>query len=131
MRLPLPRLLRSRRTWLITAIVTLIFWTPTAYPRGMLAAYLEYACGHYEIQTAGYPVRWYREYQALLRERYDVELNMVAGCVVWPNTEWFMEGYNSVSSPMLTHKYGKDILKECADLARQRWEQKHPDGGRS
>src|SRR5205085_1239093 len=127
MRLALPNLLKSRRAWIITAVMVLALWIPTAYPRGMLMAHLEYACGHYEIQDAGYPVEWRREYHQLLRERYNVNLNRVADCVVWPNTKWFMDGYNSVSEPKLIRKYGKDIFNECAASAERRWKREHPE----
>ena len=115
---------QSRRARFLTIMVVLGLvglWYPTAYPRGMLMAFIDHACGHYEIQTYGYPVAWYREYSSLLREKYDVQLNMVAGCVVWPTLEWYVDGYNSVSESLLKDKYGQDIFRECSDLAREKY----------
>lgn len=36
----------------------IILWSPLAYSRGMLMAYVDHACGHYEQKTFGYPAPW-------------------------------------------------------------------------
>ncbi len=57
------------------------------------------------------------EYARLLKERYGVELNYVAGCVVTEELVGYADGYNSTSKQLLEQKYGKDIFAECRRLA--------------
>ena len=61
-----------------------------------------------------------------LRERYGVEINPVAGCVVTKDLVWYVDGYNSVARPRIVARHSKDIFAECAAEARVAWEQAHP-----
>jgi hypothetical protein len=121
---------RSRRAWGLTvaaAVVLTVAWYVGAYPRGMLMAYIDHACGHDEIQTSGYSAGYGWEYGRLLQERYGVRLHAVADCKVWPHERWYVRGYNSVSERLLTKKHGRDIFAECEALALQQWRAEHPD----
>jgi hypothetical protein len=120
--------MKSRR-FLLAAAITLVvggvLWYIAAYPRGMLMANIDYARGHFEIQTYGYPAPWYGEYSRLLDERYEVKLNRVAGCVVWPGLRWYANGYNKEMRTHLIEDYGRDIFEECQQIARKASEAKH------
>jgi hypothetical protein len=128
----MPSLLKSRRAWAVAAAVGLavtiqVFftWYYTAYERGRLMAYIDHARGHYEIKAVGLPPHWRGEYARLLQQKYGVEVNPVAGCMVSEDLGWYVEGYNSISGRLLCGEYGKNIFEECADQAREKWQAEH------
>src|SRR5262245_31023182 len=121
---------KTRRGWLIAAGIGCLLafvWPLTAYPRGMLRAYIDHARGHFEQKTFGYPAPWRWEYARLLEEKYGVKLNAVAGCEVDYSLFEYVEGYNAVSTSLLIDHFGHDIFEECYTLARERWETDHPE----
>jgi hypothetical protein len=120
-----PSLLTRRRV-LVAAVAFLFSWYAGSYWRGMTKASIDHACGHYEIKAWGFPAGWRGDYMRLLSERYAVEEDVVGGCMVFPTTEWYADGYNSVSRPLLLKKYGKDIFAECAAQAKRQWQAEHP-----
>jgi hypothetical protein len=103
----------------LAALALVVAWYLTAYHRGMLAAYLDHSRGHYEVQTYGFPAEWRHEYARLLRERYGVELNAVAGCVVSHDLVAYVDGYNAASRRLLTARFGSDIFADCRRQAMQ------------
>lgn len=119
----------TRRRLIVTAVTLLalaVGWWFSAYPRGMIGAWADHASGHYEIKTYGYPAPWAWEYRRLVKERYGVEINAEAGCVVTQDLVWYVDGYNSVSRPRIVARHGKDIFAECTTEARLTYEQAHP-----
>jgi hypothetical protein len=122
------RLLTRRR--IIKSIVVILIlrigWWGTAYPRGMIVAWYDLALGDYKIKGAGYPAPEYWEYRKLLQERYGVQINAVAGCVVDEELDWYIDGYNSISSPRIKAHFGENIFEECSEEARVKWEKDHP-----
>jgi len=118
---------RVRRIVLAYALASVVVWFAASYPRGMLMAYIDHVCGHYEEKGWGYPAPWRHEYIRLLRERYGVEEDIVGDCMLWPTTEMYAEGCNDASGPLLVRKYGKDNFAECAAVAKQEWHAQHPD----
>ncbi len=118
---------RGRRVVLICRLVSVVAWFAGSYPRGMLMAYIDHACGHYEVKDWGLPPPWIGEYTRLLEEKYGVSYRSVGGCMVFPSVGWYADGYSSVSRPLLVRKYGKDIFAECAAAAEQDWRTRYPD----
>jgi uncharacterized protein (TIGR03067 family) len=117
-------LLKSRRAWAGFAVVGLLLvvgWYVSAYPRGMLMAHLDHALGHHEMKVYGLPEPWEEAYAELLRQRYGVKWNFVAGCVVPEELARYANGYNAVSRRLLIEKHGKDIFEECNAVAEQKW----------
>jgi hypothetical protein len=123
--------LKVTRTWLkrlalarlIAALIVLaIAWLLAAWPFGAVMAHIDHLRGHDEIKTYGLPAQWRDGYAALLRERYGVELNPVAGCAPPVSLMQYVDGYNRVSESYLKQKHGKDILIECAQEARAIYE---------
>ena len=112
--------LNSVRTWTIAVLVGLAAYTAwyfTAYPRGMLMAYVDHARGRDEVLCYGLPGPCFFEECQLLQERYGVNQYLVAGCVVSHELRSYADGYNSVSQRLIIEKHGKDIFKECEALA--------------
>jgi hypothetical protein len=87
-----------------------------------LRARFDHANDHHEIKLYGSPRDsfWDKnelEYYRLLEERYGVEPNWVAGCLITKEFRWYCDGYNAVTKQLLSEKHGKDIFLECARLA--------------
>lgn len=127
-----------RRSWLtrrrlIDAALSLpllvLAWWISAYPRGMIVALADCACGQYEVQTFGYPAPWLPEFRRLASARYGVEVRVVAGCVVTEELVQYVHGYNAVSRSRIHARFGKDVIAECAEDARTAWKLAHPGEG--
>jgi hypothetical protein len=124
---------RTRRRLIVIVIaagvVAFVVWCYSASPRGMIAAWVDGARGHNEVKTYGLPMGWDGEYARLLREKYGVEVNWVAGCVVTRDLVEYVDGYNSVATARIEAEYGKDIFAECTEEARAAWELANPRKG--
>ena len=59
-----------------------------------------------------------------MRERYNVQLNAVAGCYAPPRLIKYVDGYNQVSQSYIRRKYDKDIFEECAKDVQQNYDEK-------
>jgi hypothetical protein len=122
---------RPRRRLLVVggvAAALAVAWWLTPYPRGALAAWADHARGHLEVKVYGEPCPWDHAYARLLKERYGVEFNRVAYCVVTPGLVSYVRGYNSISVPRLNGRFGRDIFGECAAEAEAAWTQEHGAG---
>lgn len=117
---------RSRGAILGWVLVLFVLWFAASGLRGRLMAHIDLAAGHYEIKTYGFPDEWMDEYRKLLRKRYGMELNAVAGCLVTDWLESYVAGYNGVVKQALIEKYGKDILEECYNVFRNGGKKNHP-----
>jgi hypothetical protein len=115
-----------RRRWLLVVIAFLLSWYAGSYWRGMMMAVIDHTCGHYELKVWGLPMFFDDGHESLLREKYGVEMDVVGDCSVFPTTELYAKGYNSVSRPLLIQKYGKDIFAECRAVAEQQWQAEPP-----
>src|ERR1039457_2587750 len=104
-----------RHRWLSASLMLvagLIGWWVSGGIRGQLVAHFDVARGHYEILSLGFPAPWRSEYARILRERYGIELRVVAGCVVSPQLLAYTVGYNLVSMAAANHRFGPDIFRE-------------------
>jgi len=107
-------------------VLSSVVWSMTASVRGQLVADFDTNRGRYEVLAYGLPSPWRPEYTRLLRERYDVEVRTVALCIVSRSLLAYADSYNAVSTAAANRKFGHDIFKECAEEARQNWEQTAP-----
>jgi len=120
------RFIRAHKTLSATSIAIialLTIWTASPVLRGSVTARIDVARGHYEIETFGLPVPWRPQYAQLLHDRYGVEINPVAGCVVSQSLLSYSHAYNSVVADAVRHKFAHDIFAECAADARKAYEQ--------
>jgi hypothetical protein len=58
----------------------------------------------------------FADYARLLQERYEVEVNVVAGCVVTHELDQYVNGYNAASERLLQRKHGLDVVAECKKM---------------
>lgn len=118
----------SRRRMLIAvgvAAVTLLslpwLWPMFSVVHGRLDATLDVRRGHYQRLVYGLPVPWRPRYAQCLKERYDVEMRPVAGCIVSSSLEAYVRGYDSVMDKAIERKFGHSIYSECVSEAESQW----------
>src|SRR4051812_46541036 len=100
-------LLTSRRVWLVavTAKAMTTGWHFTAYPRGALMAHIDHSRGHSEVKVYGSLFPAEETAARLLKDKYGVVWERVAGCVVTEQLVRYADGYNSVSRRLLFKKH--------------------------
>jgi hypothetical protein len=106
---------------LASAVAGLVGWELVAPVRGRVAARFDIMRGRYEILSVGLPVVWRPESARLLRERYGIEEQVVAGCIVSPSLLAYVEGYNRVSMNAANRKFGHDVFQENVREASRNW----------
>ncbi|MFZ1087414.1 MAG: hypothetical protein WAN35_20815 [Terracidiphilus sp.] len=86
-------------------------------------ARVDVAHGRFKILTYGLPTQLHQQYGLLLRQRYGVEIQAVAGCIVARYQQDYVDAYNEVSSSAIKRKYRRDIFKEANDEIKKNWNQ--------
>ena len=69
------------------------------------------------------PIVWRFDQAALLRAKYNIHLR-VGGCIVTGFGMTYDHEYNQIQHPAITNKFGRDVVKECADEAEAAWKRK-------
>lgn len=100
-------------------------WVPFPGIQGNIEARIDIAHGRFRELGYGLPYRWTPVYKTLLRDRYGVEFNAVAGCIVSKSLEDYVAAYNKVSLSAANLKFGHDIFREVSEEARKDWEREH------
>jgi hypothetical protein len=100
-------------------------WAPIPQIRGGIAARIDVKHGHFKELGYGLPVPWRPAYERLLRKRYGIEFETVAGCLVSPYLEKYVVAYNEVSEGAVNRKFGHDVFKELLDEASSDWKRAH------
>jgi hypothetical protein len=126
------RFIRNHK--ILTAVLTLacccagfIGWIGSGSTRGRLVARYDLSRGHYVVLGAGLPAPWRPDYTRLLRDRYRIELRVVAGCMVNEPLLSYLEAYNQVSMEAANREFGHDVFKEAMIDASGIWALRHPD----
>jgi hypothetical protein len=102
-------------------VCSVVLWELATPLRGNLAARYDLARGKHRILNFGLPPLWLPEYARLLRERFGVELDAVAGCTVSQQLVSYGEAYDKVTAAAAIRKYGHDIFRECAEEAEKKY----------
>jgi hypothetical protein len=87
-------------------------WEISARLRGQFVARFDLARRHYRVLTLGLPARWRPEHTRLLRQRYGIEEQAVAGCMVSESLGAYVAWYNTLSMDAAKRKLGHDVFKE-------------------
>jgi hypothetical protein len=108
-------LFTHRKLAALSSFVIVLFgwwaWDASAHIRGQFAARNDISRGHYRILAAGTPAPERAVYVRLMRERYGVEVRIVAGCVVSESLFAYTQGYNAVSREAVERRFGKDVFE--------------------
>ena len=90
-----------------------------AAQRGRADARADLRAGKLAIETFGKPANYRPTYQRLLRERYGVQLRVVAGCAVDDSILGHTRGYNAIMRPEITRRFGTDVFDRTVADARR------------
>lgn len=71
--------------------------------------------------SGGPPAAWDNDWVRLLRERFQIELRWVAGCLVNYQIIGHERGYNEVSSAEIQRRFGRDVVWETRNEAQEKW----------
>lgn len=96
-------------------------WWFSASLRGQLAARFDVARGRYLLQTYGLPVPWINEEGRILRQRYGIQMEAVAGCVVSPPLVNYVDAYDDYVVAAANRRFGRDVFKESREEAERNW----------
>ena len=99
----------------------------TAPLRGRLVASLDVLRGRYSVMGYGLPPPYRDEYARLLHERYGIEYEQAALCLVSKSLVRYVDSYDSISAAAATRRFGRNIFEETAKEARTNWNREHPD----
>lgn len=83
-----------------------------AYARGQADARRDFTNGVLSMKSAGLPVPWAGDYDALLEKRCHVRTDWLAGCMVTEGLDKYIQGYDEVSSVCIRQKFGTNIFDE-------------------
>src|SRR5258706_12438901 len=94
--------IRKHRSLFVCLVIFLLIagfleWDYSAGIRGKLTARFDVARGRFEVLAYGLPAPWRPEWANLLRERYGIEMRIVAGCALSQSLAAYADGYNEVS----------------------------------
>jgi hypothetical protein len=123
MRYPMSRRRKITATIVLPlTFIVLVSWTPAPELQGRLHARFDLALGHYKVLGVGLPGPERPEFIRLLHERYGVEFDKVADCLVYPELLAYVKSYNSVSMAAANRKFGHDVFTETYHEADEKWE---------
>ena len=83
-----------------------------AFAQGQANARRDLTNGVMATKSAGLPAPWADEYDALLKKRYHVQTDWLAGCCVTDGLMKYIRGYNEVSEAYIQQKYGTNIFDD-------------------
>ena len=62
-------------------------------------------------------------YKQVLKDDYGIDLLIVAGCTVSDELVENANGYNEIMMQEIKKRFGKDVIREAEEKARQQFEQ--------
>lgn len=94
--------------------------TVQAFEQGQAEARKDLTNGVLALKSFGLPAPETSEYQRLLLERCGVRVQPIAGCLVSAGLVAYRDGYNQVSSAVVTQRFGAEIFTRLHQEARSR-----------
>ena len=74
------------------------------------------------LKTYGKLVHWFPHLRTMAKERYGIDFEVVAGCVIDEELKERTEGYNEPVRQEINRRFGKGILEQLTEEARVRYE---------
>lgn len=112
---------------LLILVLTNWVWGASASLRGEIAARYDIARGHYRQLTYGLPVPQRPRYAQVLKDRYGIEVQAAAGCIVSRSLRAYVRGYNTVSIAAANRRWRRDVIGDSWNEAGRIWRQNHPE----
>ncbi len=88
---------------------------------GQLDARRDLSNGVMIVKTVGLPPPSREDFEHLLKERCNVQLQPIAGCLVSSELATYMQGYNEISAAEIKRKFGTNIFERLDAEAEARW----------
>lgn len=98
-------------------------YSKTAYKQGIADAKAEIAKGSLALETFGLQAGGGSVYQQHLKDKYGIELRVVAGCVIDYEILGHARGFNEVMKAEIEKKWPQDVFKEAEEKTRQKQKQ--------
>ncbi len=93
-------------------------WHRAARFRGEYQAYQDVRSGHYVELGYGLPAAWRKDFAEIVHRKHpEAEFRVVAGCIVTPELQDYVTGYNSYMKQAAARHFGHDVFEEAADDA--------------
>ena len=96
-------------------------WDYSAGILGQLTARFDVARGRFEVLAYGLPAPWRGEWASLLRERYGIEMRIVAGCGLSKSLAAYADSHNEVSGRAAIRKFGREAFRQLEADAIAQW----------
>ena len=110
----------------IVATISVVWaWDESAAVRGRIDARTDLRRGKHQVLGYGLPSPSRPEYARCLRERYNVEFRVVDDCTVSRSLVEYVHAYHTVVADAMYRKHGRNIFKECAIEADNKWKLEH------
>jgi len=90
--------------------------------KGMIDAKVDFASGKLRIESYGLASGWSRDYKLILKEKYGIEHDSVAGCLVSPWITGHAKAYNKEMKEKIKERYGDSIFEDSIEEARHDFE---------
>ncbi len=88
--------------------------------KGRADARRDLKAGKLRVEAMGGPSEpWEGTNVRLLKERYGIEFDLVADCVVSDSVIGHAKGYNEIMGAEISRRFGKDVLGKTAEEARK------------
>jgi hypothetical protein len=81
--------------------------------------------GNLAYEVHGLLSSHFQECQQLLRDRHNIELRCVGGCVVDESVEAHAKGYNEIMRPEIEQRFGTNLWAQVETDAKKLYEGKH------
>lgn len=108
--------------FIVCIVAFAIAWDASASIRGRIHARFDIARGRYKVLGYGLPPVWRDEYARLLKDRYGIEYQQAALCIVSHSLVAYVNAYDEVSEEAANRKFGHNVFEETAEDALRTWE---------
>lgn len=78
---------------------------------GQADARRDLAAGKLGVETFGLLRRDHADFRSILKERYGIEIHVVAGCVVNSTITGHATGYNQIMNAEIEKRFGKNLFE--------------------
>lgn len=100
--------------------------SPFLHRDGTRDAERDFAAGSLAVKGYGLPPSAIETYILILKKRYHVGYDVLAGCIVDEPLVRYADSYNVAASRLLKNQFGYDVLTAAWTEARARYRTTHP-----
>ena len=91
------------------------------YQKGEKEALEDIKADKLKLKTLGLKVGWFREWQEILWKEHEIQIDIIAGCMVSDEEIDYANGYNSISEAEIKKRFGENIFENTLYKAERIW----------